>query len=109
MNYYVYILANWTNNVLYIGMINNLERRIFEHFHKVAEGFTKQYNVNKLVYFEMTNDVHSAIEREKQLKAWRREKKDRLIQQMNPQWRDLAENWYGEDSSAALRFARNDI
>ena len=63
--YYVYILANWNNKVLYVGITNNLERRIYEHKNKLIEGFTKKYNVNKLVYFETTSDVKSAIEREK--------------------------------------------
>ena len=71
-NYYVYLLSNWNDKVLYIGVTNNLERRIVEHRQKLVPGFTEKYNVNKLVYFEQTNDVISAISREKQLKKWRR-------------------------------------
>ena len=63
--YYVYIMSNWNNNVVYIGFTNNLERRVFEHKNKITDGFTKKYNVNRLVYFEHTTDVKTAIEREK--------------------------------------------
>ena len=80
--------------MVYIGFTNNLERRVFEHKNKIADGFTKKYNVNKLVYFEQTNDVKSAIEREKQLKSWRREKKNILIESTNPYWKDLSKEWY---------------
>ena len=92
--YYVYIMSNWNNNVVYIGFTNNLERRVFEHKNKIVDGFTKKYNVNKLVYFEQTNDVKTAIEREKQLKSWRREKKNVLIESTNPYWNDLSKEWY---------------
>ena len=92
--YYVYILSNWNNNVIYTGITNNLERRVFEHKNKLADGFTKRYNVNKLVYFEQTGDVRVALEREKQLKSWRREKKDFLIESINPLWKDLSIDWY---------------
>jgi len=78
---------------MYIGMTNNLERRLFEHKNKINDGFTKKYNVNKLVYFEETSDVHAAIDREKQLKKWRREKKNNLVLNLNPQWKDLSDNW----------------
>lgn len=87
--YYVYILTNWNNKVMYIGMTNNLERRIYEHKHKLVDGFTKKYNVDKLVYYEMTTDVLSAIAREKELKKWRREKKDQLVIQSNPEMKDM--------------------
>ena len=89
--YYVYILSNKTNTVLYIGVTNNLERRLYEHKNKLIDGFTKKYNVNKLVYFETTTDVKSAIQREKQLKNLVRRKKDELIDSVNPEWRDLSE------------------
>ena len=89
--YYVYILSNWNDSVLYIGVTSNLPRRLYEHKNGLVEGFTKKYNVHKLVYFESTTDVHSAIEREKQLKKWRREKKNNLIIAQNPQWNDLSE------------------
>ena len=91
--YYVYILSNWNDSVLYIGVTGNLPRRLYEHRNGLVEGFTKQYNVHKLVYYEYTNDVYSAISREKQLKKWRREKKNQLIEAMNPQWRDLSLDW----------------
>ena len=87
------MLANWNNKVLYIGMTNNLERRLYEHKNKLVEGFSATYNLNKLVYFEITSDVISAIEREKQLKKWRREKKNDLIKTMNPDWLDLSLEW----------------
>ena len=93
MQYYVYILANWNNEVLYIGVTNDLERRLYEHKMKLVDGFAEKYNVNKLVYYEYTNDVEAAIAREKQLKGWRRAKKDALITGMNPTWKDLTENW----------------
>ena len=90
--YYVYILTNWDNKVMYIGVTNNLERRLYEHKNKVIKGFTEKYNVHKLVYFETTNDIMSAIEREKQLKGWNRDKKNRLINQSNPTWCDLSKD-----------------
>ena len=92
-NYYVYLLSNWNNKVLYIGVTNNLERRITEHKQKLIPGFTEKYNVNKLVYFEHTEDVISAISREKQLKKWRREKKNALVNSVNPGWKDLSDEW----------------
>ncbi len=92
-HYYVYLLTNWNNKVMYVGMTNNLERRLFEHKTKIVDGFTKKYNVNKLVYFEETSDVHVAIAREKEIKKWRREKKNNLVISMNPQWKDLSESW----------------
>jgi len=87
--YYVYILTNKNNKVLYIGVTNDLERRIFEHKNKLVEGFTKKYNLNKLIYYEMTEDINSAIEREKQLKNWHRDWKINLIKSFNPMWKDL--------------------
>ena len=91
--YYVYILTNQTDNVMYIGVTNDLERRLYEHKHHLIEGFTRDYRVDKLVYFEETSDVMAAIEREKQLKKWRRAKKNALVQQTNPLWRDLSLDW----------------
>ncbi len=91
--YYVYILSNLTNSTLYVGMTNNLIRRLDEHKNGVVEGFTKKYNVHKLVYFEATSDVNVAIEREKQLKLWSRKKKEFLINLNNPIWRDLSEDF----------------
>ncbi|MBN2031038.1 GIY-YIG nuclease family protein [bacterium] len=97
--YYVYILTNKKNRVLYIGVTNNLPRRIWEHKQKLVKGFTHKYNCTKLIYFEETESVYSAIEREKQLKNWRREWKIDLISEMNPNWEDLAVKYhmFGED------------
>ena len=92
--YFVYILTNWNNKVMYIGVTNNLARRIYEHKNKLAEGFTKRYNVNKLVYFETTPDVRAAIEREKQLKGWVRKRKDALVESENPEWKDLSDELF---------------
>lgn len=78
---------------MYVGVTNNLMRRIYEHKNKLVKGFTKKYNVNKLVYFEETNDVIAALEREKEIKKWRREKKNQLVHQINPTWKDLAMEW----------------
>ncbi len=89
--YYVYILTN-NSGTLYIGVTNDLKRRVWEHKHKIEEGFTKMYNIGKLVYFEQTSDVRSAITREKKLKGWRREKKLRLINELNSNWKDLHED-----------------
>ena len=91
--YFVYILSNWCDSVVYIGVTRDLQRRLYEHRNGSADGFTKKYNVHKLVYFEYTNDVRVAIEREKQLKGWTRAKKNALIQKMNPTWRDLSDDW----------------
>ena len=91
MIYYVYILTNKNNNVLYIGMTNDLRRRLYEHKSEQLDGFTKKYNVHKLVYFEEYSDVDYAIAREKQLKKWLRLKKNSLIETQNPNWDDLSE------------------
>ena len=88
-NYYVYILTNEHGNVMYIGVTNNLERRLFEHKNELVDGFTKRYHVHKLVYFEQTGDVNAAIAREKQLKGWTRSRKIELVETMNPEWADL--------------------
>jgi len=88
-HYYVYLLANWNNNVLYVGVTNDLERRIFEHKNNLMKGFTEKYNVHNLVYFKETGDVNAALAREKEIKKWRREKKDALVSSMNPQWIEL--------------------
>ena len=93
MSYYVYILTNWDDSVMYIGVTNNLERRLYEHRNHLVDGFTKKYNVHKLVYYEYTNDVYSALEREKQLKGWSRAKKNALVAKSNPTWSDLSTEW----------------
>ena len=92
MEYYVYILANDTNTSLYIGVTNELSRRIWEHRSGVLDGFTKRYHIHKLVYYEIYSDVNEAISREKKLKGFVRAKKNQLITSMNPEWNDLIEN-----------------
>ena len=86
---YIYILTNKNNNVLYIGVTSDLKKRIWEHKNKVVDGFTKKYNIDKLVYFEAGENIESAIEREKQLKNWHREWKFNLIKAQNPEFKDL--------------------
>ena len=90
-NYYVYILTNKKDGVLYIGVTNDVKRRVWEHKQKIVKGFTKKYNVDRLMYFEQTSDVYAAIEREKQMKKWKREWKVELIEKDNKAWRDLYE------------------
>ena len=90
--YFVYILAN-KSKMLYTGVTNNLERRLFEHKQHLVEGYTKRYKITKLVYYDETNDVIAAIAREKQIKGWLRQKKITLIESMNPEWKDLSEEW----------------
>ncbi len=87
--YYVYMLTNSNNKVLYIGVTNNIQRRIYEHKNKLVDGFTKKYNVYKLVYVETTSDVNAALAREKQLKKWSRAKKNALIATQNPNWDEI--------------------
>jgi len=87
------MLTNWNNKVLYTGITNNLERRLYEHKNKLVEGFTTKYNVNKLVYYDYTSDVSSAIAREKEIKGWTRQKKNELIESVNPEWEDLSEGF----------------
>lgn len=91
-NYFVYILTN-KSRTLYTGVTNNLERRVYEHRNKLVPGFTARYNIGKLVYFEETPDVLSAIAREKQIKGWLRQKEICLIETVNPQWIDLSAEW----------------
>ena len=88
-NYYTYIMANKTNTTIYIGVTGNLIKRVWEHKNKLVGCFTKRYNISKLVYYEETTDVNSAIAREKQLKGWNRAKKNKLIESINPNWDDL--------------------
>jgi len=90
MSYYVYILANRTNKVIYTGVTNDLLRRVYEHkLHLDKTSFTAQYNVEKLVYFEETSSSREAIEREKQIKSWSRKKKNILIESKNPTWQGI--------------------
>ncbi|MFA5128710.1 MAG: GIY-YIG nuclease family protein [Patescibacteria group bacterium] len=88
-NYYVYIMTNRRNGTLYIGVTNDLTRRVYEHKHNLADGFTKKYNIHLLVYYEGTPNVVSSIQREKQLKKWNRKWKLALIEKINPEWEDL--------------------
>ena len=88
-HYYVYILASRRNGTLYIGVTNNLERRVSEHQQGLVEGFTKKYRVHHLVYYETTSDISAALQREKQLKKWNRKWKLELIEKKNPDWKDL--------------------
>ena len=101
-DYFVYILTN-ESGTLYTGVTNDLERRVYEHKHKLIKGFTKKYNITRLVYYEVIAGVRDAIRREKQIKAWRRKWKINLVQANNGDWADLAAGWYeierGSESS----------
>jgi len=87
--YYVYFLTNWNNNVLYVGVTNNLKRRVYEHKNGFVDGFTKKYRAHKLVYYEMCEEIEGAILREKQIKGGSRQKKNALVEKFNPEWKDL--------------------
>ena len=87
--YYVYLMTNSRNTVIYTGVTNDLRKRIYEHKAKLVDGFTKKYRITKLVYYEIFNDIYSALSREKQIKAGSRQKKIELINNMNPKWQDL--------------------
>ncbi len=90
MEYYVYLLSNGTNTTVYTGVTKDLIRRVYEHRTNAdPDSFTAKYHVHKLVYFESTSDVQTAIEREKQIKKWNRARKNKLVEGMNPKWRDL--------------------
>ncbi|MCL4363929.1 GIY-YIG nuclease family protein [Patescibacteria group bacterium] len=89
LNYFVYIMTNKRNGTLYIGVTNDLKRRVYEHKEKLAGGFTKNYNLKNLVYYELHNNPKAAIKREKQLKEWKRLWKLKLIEEKNPEWIDL--------------------
>ena len=89
--YYVYMMTTRYNKVLYIGMTGDLVQRGWQHKERLVDGFTKRYNVTKMVYYEQYRDVHQAIAREKQLKGWNRKKKEALIRSINPEWRDIYE------------------
>ena len=81
------------SRTLYVGMTNDLQRRVYQHKQKLVEGFTQKYNITMLAYYEVTNEVHAALARENQIKAWRRSKKIALIESVNPQWKDLSTEW----------------
>ena len=89
---YVYIMTNHKNGTLYVGVTSNLIKRVYEHKSGASEGFTKKYGLKCLVYYEICEEIAGAIAREKQLKKWRRDKKDLLIEKLNPQWKDLYED-----------------
>jgi putative endonuclease len=91
--YYAYIMTN-KMRTLYTGVTNDLIRRVYEHKNKLVKGFTSKYNIQHLVYYESTSNVYAALEREKQIKGWLRKKKIALIDSMNPEWKDLSEEWY---------------
>jgi putative endonuclease len=97
-NYWVYIMSGRTR-ALYVGVTNDIERRTYEHRNTCVPGFTSKYHLDRLVYFEEHADVRDAIQREKQIKSWRREKKAALIESLNPKWRDLSLDWHLDDHS----------
>ena len=99
--YYVYIMAN-AGRMLYTGVTNDLERRVFEHKRKLVQGYTAKYDVTRLVYYEATANVLAALAREKQIKGWLRKKKVALIESANPGWRDLSHDWDRQDVSRSL-------
>ena len=99
---YVYIMTN-RSKVLYIGVTSDLTRRVYQHKKKLVVGFTKRYNLTRLVYYEAGDDIRPAIQREKQIKGWLRSRKFELIEAMNPQWDDLSEEWYQDKVDPSLR------
>jgi putative endonuclease len=101
-SYYVYILTN-KSKTLYTGVTNDLERRVYEHKNKLVPGFTLQYKISRLVFYEATPDVRAAIAREKQIKGWTRQKKLALIESTNPRWRDLSVDWFRAGKTEILR------
>ncbi|HEX9688974.1 MAG TPA: GIY-YIG nuclease family protein [Thermoanaerobaculia bacterium] len=90
--HFIYLLAS-RSRVLYVGVTNDLERRVFEHKHKLVRGFSAKYDVDRLLYFESTSNVLAAIAREKEIKGWRRSRKVALIESVNPSWQDLSSDW----------------
>ena len=105
--YYVYIMTNKTRT-LYTGVTNNLQKRVLQHKRKLVPGFTSQYNITRLVYYEVHGDVRAAIQREKQIKSWLRAKKVALVVALNPAWKDLSAEWYGKEQHChpEARFVR---
>ena len=107
--FYVYMMTNKGQTTLYIGVTNSLVRRVHQHRSGDVSGFTERYNLNRLVYYEQYNDPRDAIAREKQLKRWRREKKETLIGKMNPTWADLAESVLGLGTTPVPGWKRAEI
>jgi putative endonuclease len=93
--YFVYIMASKRNGTLYVGVTNNLMKRVYEHRNDIIQGFTKKYSIHRLVYYEQTNDIYNAIQRETSLKKWNRKWKIKLIEKFNPNWDDLFEEVMG--------------
>ncbi len=91
--YYIYFMTNFEETTLYVGVTNNLERRVYEHKNKLLKGFTSRYHLKKLVHYEIYNDIEQAIAREKQIKSWSRQRKNELIKSNNANWDDLSESW----------------
>jgi len=91
--YHIYIMTN-KSGTFYIGLTNNIKKRVYQHKNKLADGFTKKYNIDKLLYYETFSDIYSAIAREKTVKGWLRKKKIELINTINPEWEDLSKDWY---------------
>jgi putative endonuclease len=106
--YFVYMMTNRWHNVLYTGVTNSLQKRVWQHRNHTFPGFTKKYNCDRLVYFETYNQVEQAIAREKQIKGWLRVKKNALVASKNPEWNDLAADWYDANRKGVLRFAQDD-
>ncbi len=98
---YVYMMSN-RSKVLYIGVTSDLTRRVYQHKKKLVDGFTKRYNLTKLVYCEAGDDIRSAIQREKQIKGWLRRRKIDLIESVNPKWGDLSDGWYHREVDPSL-------
>ena len=98
-DYYVYIMTN-ASQTLYTGVTNNLERRVYEHKHKLVPGFTSHYQINRLIYYEVCGDIRAAIAREKEIKGWSRAKKIALIEAMNRNWEDLSRDWHDSGDPA---------
>ena len=100
-HFFVYFMTNRWKNVLYVGVTNNLERRYYEHSRKLVPGFTKKYNVDRLVYWEPFQDIRLAIAREKEIKGWSRAKKVQLIEGENREWKDLGREWFRDDRKSS--------
>ena len=98
--YFIYMMTNRWKNVLYTGVTNSLERRVWQHKNHAVEGFTKRYNCDRLVYYELYGEISQALTREKQIKNWPRAKKNELVATLNPEWCDLAADWYPEGDPA---------